>query len=166
MAKYQNMVFSTAMRLLANPTEAQDIAQEVFLRAYERFTELGQSPTAGGWLRTVATNLSLNHLTRYRARWSFFSAFCAWLPGVLAVVSAIESGLILIQYLVPTWFVTPLQQGIAIVLILIVPTAMACLPLRWLKHILLLVAALYVGVFLLRSPGPVLQSGEELGLDL
>jgi len=73
MAKYQNMVFSTAMRLLANPTEAQDIAQEVFLRAYERFTELGQSPTAGGWLRTVATNLSLNHLTRYRARWSFFS---------------------------------------------------------------------------------------------
>ena len=82
-------------------------------------------------------------------RWSFFSAFCAWLPGVLAVVSAIESGLILIQYLVPTWFVTPLQQGIAIVLILIVPTAMACLPLRWLKHILLLVAALYVGVFLL-----------------
>src|SRR5947209_19803551 len=73
MAKYQNMVFSTAMRLLANPTEAEDVAQEVFLRAYERFSELGQSPTAGGWLKTVATNLSLNHLSRYRARWSFFS---------------------------------------------------------------------------------------------
>lgn len=67
------MVFSTSMRLLANATDAQDIAQEVFLRAYERFGELSQSPTAGGWLRTVATNLSLNHLTRYRARWSFFS---------------------------------------------------------------------------------------------
>jgi RNA polymerase sigma-70 factor, ECF subfamily len=73
MAKYQNMVFSTAMRLLANPTEAEDVAQEVFLKAYERFTDLGQSPTAGGWLKTVATNMSLNHLTRYRARWSFFS---------------------------------------------------------------------------------------------
>ncbi len=70
---YQNMVFSTAMRLLANQAEAEDISQEVFLRAYERFGELRESPTAGGWLKTVATNLSLNHLSRYRARWSFFS---------------------------------------------------------------------------------------------
>jgi RNA polymerase sigma-70 factor (ECF subfamily) len=70
---YQNLVFSTAMRLTANPAEAEDITQEVFLRAYERFAELRDSPTAGGWLRTVATNLSLNHLTRYRSRWSFFS---------------------------------------------------------------------------------------------
>lgn len=73
MGKYQNMVFSTAMRLLANPTEAEDVAQEVFLKAFERFGELQASPTVGGWLRTVATNMSLNHLTRYRARWSFFS---------------------------------------------------------------------------------------------
>jgi RNA polymerase sigma-70 factor (ECF subfamily) len=70
---YQNMVFSTAMRLLANPAEAEDISQEVFLRAFERFGELRESPTAGGWLKTVATNLSLNHLSRYRSRWSFFS---------------------------------------------------------------------------------------------
>jgi RNA polymerase sigma-70 factor, ECF subfamily len=70
---YQNLVFSTAMRLLANPSEAEDVTQEVFLRAYERFDELHDSPTVGGWLRTVATNLSLNHLSRYRSRWSFFS---------------------------------------------------------------------------------------------
>lgn len=73
MQRYQNMVFSTAMRLLANNAEAEDIAQEVFLKAYERFDQLRDSPTAGGWLRKVATNLSLNHLSRYRARWSFFS---------------------------------------------------------------------------------------------
>src|SRR6266852_3113378 len=73
MQNYQNMVFSTAMRLTANPAEAEDIAQEVFLKAYERFADLRDSPTAGGWLKTVATNMSLNHLTRYRSRWSFFS---------------------------------------------------------------------------------------------
>ena len=73
MRNYQNMVFSTAMRLLANHTDAEDVAQEVFLRAYERFDQLRGSPTAGGWLKTVATNLSLNHLSRYRSRWSFFS---------------------------------------------------------------------------------------------
>lgn len=73
MHNYQNMVFSTVMRLLANQSEAEDIAQEVFLKAYVRFAELKQSKTAGGWLKTVATNLSLNHLSRYRSRWSFFS---------------------------------------------------------------------------------------------
>jgi RNA polymerase sigma-70 factor (ECF subfamily) len=73
MRNYQNMVFSTAMRLVANASEAEDISQEVFLKAFTRFAELRDSPTAGGWLKKVATNLSLNHLTRYRARWSFFS---------------------------------------------------------------------------------------------
>ena len=73
MRAYQNMVFSTAVRLLGNDAEAEDIAQEVFLKAYERFRELSQSPTVGGWLKTVTTNLCLNHLSRYRARWRFFS---------------------------------------------------------------------------------------------
>jgi RNA polymerase sigma-70 factor, ECF subfamily len=70
---YQDMVFSTSMRLVANHAEAEDISQEVFLRAFERFGDLAGDPRAGGWLKTVAINLSLNHLTRYRARWNFFS---------------------------------------------------------------------------------------------
>jgi len=73
MTAYQDMVFSTAMRLLANTAEAEDISQEVFLKAYERFDELSQSKTAGGWLKVVTRNLCLNHLTRYRARWTLFT---------------------------------------------------------------------------------------------
>ena len=73
MQNYQNMVFSTAMRLLAKQAEAEDVTQEVFLKAYEHFDQLQDNPSAGGWLKTVATNLSLNHLSRYRSRWSFFS---------------------------------------------------------------------------------------------
>jgi RNA polymerase sigma-70 factor, ECF subfamily len=34
---------------------------------------LKSSPTAGGWLKTVTTNQCLNHLSRYRGRWRFFS---------------------------------------------------------------------------------------------
>src|SRR5437016_5285494 len=73
MKAYQNMVFSTAVRLLGNQAEAEDVSQEVFLKAYERYDELKDSPTAGGWLKTVTRNLCLNHLSRYRARWRFFS---------------------------------------------------------------------------------------------
>lgn len=73
MRAYQDMVFSTAARMVGNDAQAEDIAQEVFLKAYENFDQLRQSTTAGGWLKTVATNLTLNHLSRYRKRWRFFS---------------------------------------------------------------------------------------------
>jgi RNA polymerase sigma-70 factor (ECF subfamily) len=73
MHAYQDMVFSTAARLTGNDAQAEDIAQEVFLKAYENFSSLRASPTAGGWLKTVATRLTLNHLSRYRRRWRFFS---------------------------------------------------------------------------------------------
>jgi RNA polymerase sigma-70 factor (ECF subfamily) len=73
MRAYQDMVFSTASRLAGNDRQAEDIAQEVFLRAYEHFAHLRTSPTAGGWLKTVTTNLTLNYLSRHRKRWRLFS---------------------------------------------------------------------------------------------
>jgi RNA polymerase sigma-70 factor (ECF subfamily) len=71
--RYQDMVFATAVRLVGNATEAEDIAQTVFMRAFQRFDELGPSATAAGWLKTVTRNASLNHLSRYRRRWKLFS---------------------------------------------------------------------------------------------
>src|SRR3954469_23003002 len=71
--EYQDMVFATAVRLLGNPAEAEDVAQTVFLKAFQRFDAVGSSPAAAGWLKTVTTNACLNYLTRYRARWRFFS---------------------------------------------------------------------------------------------
>jgi RNA polymerase sigma-70 factor, ECF subfamily len=73
MRAYQDMVFSTAARLAGNDSQAEDISQEVFIRAYEHFADLRGSVTAGGWLKTVTTNLTLNYLSRYRKRWRLFS---------------------------------------------------------------------------------------------
>lgn len=73
MQAYQDMVFSTAARLTGNDAQAEDLAQETFLKAYEHFDTLRASPTPGGWLKTVTTNLTLNYLSRYRKRWRFFS---------------------------------------------------------------------------------------------
>jgi RNA polymerase sigma-70 factor (ECF subfamily) len=67
------MVFATAVRLLGNAADAEDAAQTVFLKAYQRFEDLQASPAAAGWLKTTTTNVCLNHLSRYRARWRFFS---------------------------------------------------------------------------------------------
>jgi RNA polymerase sigma-70 factor (ECF subfamily) len=98
MKNYQDMVYGTAMRMLGNPTDAQDIAQTVFLKAYEAFGSLAQSQSVGGWLKTVTTNLCLNHLTRYRNRWRFFSEMRSEedetdFADTLAAPEKLESGL-------------------------------------------------------------------------
>ena len=73
MRQHQNMVYGTAVRLLGNETDAADVSQEVFLRAFKHFAELSGSVRRAGWLKTVTTNICLNHLSRYRSRWRFFS---------------------------------------------------------------------------------------------
>jgi RNA polymerase sigma-70 factor, ECF subfamily len=71
--RYQDMVFATAVRLLGNATDAEDAAQTTFLRAFQHYSELDSRAHAGAWLKTTVRNVCLNHLTRYRARWRFFS---------------------------------------------------------------------------------------------
>lgn len=99
--EYQDMVFATAVRLLGRDADAEDVAQTVFLRAFERFAQIGSSPSAAGWLKTVTTNLCLNHLARYRARWQFFSEmdgddagrpFASTLGSAPAAHAALEAG--------------------------------------------------------------------------
>ena len=67
------MVYGTAVRLLGSPADAEDAAQTVFLKAFQRFDQVGASPAAAGWLKTATRHVCLNHLSRYRARWQFFS---------------------------------------------------------------------------------------------
>ena len=83
------MVFATAVRLLGNPTDAEDASQTAFLRAFQHFPELAGHPAAGAWLKTTVRNVCLNHLTRYRARWSFFSEMDS--PGGARFEDALES---------------------------------------------------------------------------
>jgi RNA polymerase sigma-70 factor (ECF subfamily) len=73
MRRHQDMVYTTASRLSGNDAHAEDITQEVFLRAHRHYAELKDNPRAAGWLRTVARNMTFTYLTRYRRRWVFFS---------------------------------------------------------------------------------------------
>ena len=67
------MVFATAVRLLGNAADAEDAAQTVFLRAFQHRSRLVAIPAVAAWLKTTTRNVCLNHLTRYRSRWTLFS---------------------------------------------------------------------------------------------
>jgi RNA polymerase sigma-70 factor (ECF subfamily) len=86
------MVFATAVRLLGNAADAEDAAQAVFLKAFERFEELESSPAAPGWLKTTTRNVCLNHLSRYRARWRFFSELGGRDDDAASFADGIDSG--------------------------------------------------------------------------
>ncbi len=79
-------------------------------------------------------------------QWGFISAFCAWLSGTIATVSAVEGCTVFIQYLAPTWFTHPVQLGAAIIVLLCIAAAVTTLPLRVLVRILLAIVVLYIGV--------------------
>jgi RNA polymerase sigma-70 factor, ECF subfamily len=60
--RYQRSVFGTCYRLLGERREAEDLAQEAFLHAYQRMHLFDSQRSFGPWMRRVATNLCLNHM--------------------------------------------------------------------------------------------------------
>ena len=68
-----NLVFHSAQRLLDNASDAEDIAQEVFLRFWNQFPDQSGVKSIHGWLGQVTRNLCINHLKRHRARWKLFA---------------------------------------------------------------------------------------------
>jgi RNA polymerase sigma-70 factor (ECF subfamily) len=59
---YQHRVFGVAARMLGNRAEAEEIAQETFLRAHRALPEFRGEARLGTWLYAIASRLCLNRL--------------------------------------------------------------------------------------------------------
>jgi RNA polymerase sigma-70 factor, ECF subfamily len=59
---HQHRVFSIALRMLGSRAEAEDIAQETFLRAHRAIGEFRGEARLGTWLYGIASRLCLNRL--------------------------------------------------------------------------------------------------------
>ncbi|HKZ55062.1 MAG TPA: sigma-70 family RNA polymerase sigma factor [Anaerolineales bacterium] len=64
--RYQASVFNVCLRLVGERREAEDMAQEAFVRAHQRISTYDVARPFGPWIRRVAANLCLNHLERNR----------------------------------------------------------------------------------------------------
>jgi RNA polymerase sigma-70 factor (ECF subfamily) len=58
--KYQKPVFNVALRILNNFYEAQDITQDVFIKAYNNLPKFNQKYKLFSWLYRIAINEALN----------------------------------------------------------------------------------------------------------
>jgi RNA polymerase sigma-70 factor (ECF subfamily) len=64
--RHQNAVFNASYRLLGQREAAADVAQEVFLRAYQALASFQMDKPLAPWLCRMAINLSLNRLKQQR----------------------------------------------------------------------------------------------------
>lgn len=69
---YKNFVYLIAYRYLKNYDDAEDITQEVFIKALEKLKSFRLESTIKTWLYRITVNYSKNFL-RKKALYSFFS---------------------------------------------------------------------------------------------
>lgn len=65
--KHQAAVRTFVAARINDPVEAQDLAQDVFVTAYEKFEEFDPDQPLRPWLFAIATNLVRNHLRKHKA---------------------------------------------------------------------------------------------------
>jgi RNA polymerase sigma-70 factor (ECF subfamily) len=63
---HQSAVFNVAYRFLGNVHDAEDAAQETFLRAWRFLDKFDKDRTLGPWLKRICVNVCLNRLETTR----------------------------------------------------------------------------------------------------
>lgn len=66
--RYQDAVYGLAYHQLGNFHDAQDVAQEAFIRAYVHLHQLQDASRFVGWLRSLTTNLCTDWVRRRQSR--------------------------------------------------------------------------------------------------
>ena len=63
---FQRPVFNLAYRMLGNPTEAEDAAQETFLRAYAKLNQYNPAHKFSTWILSIANHHCIDRLRKRR----------------------------------------------------------------------------------------------------
>ena len=67
-AAYKTQVLRTAYRLMRNREDAEDLAQEVFLKVYRGIRTLDDPAAVTGWIHRITVNLCLDTLAKQKRR--------------------------------------------------------------------------------------------------
>lgn len=62
--RYSKIVFNSIYRILNDREDAEDILQEVFVKAFSEIKSLKNIESFGGWIKRIAINQSLNFLRK------------------------------------------------------------------------------------------------------
>jgi len=60
--QWQDMVYNTILGIVQNETEAEDLAQDVFIKVFEKIDSFKGDSKFSTWLYRIATTTALDHL--------------------------------------------------------------------------------------------------------
>jgi RNA polymerase sigma-70 factor (ECF subfamily) len=63
--RFEPAVYAIALSRLRNPTEAQELTQEVFIHVMTKLNQLREPQCFAGWLRQITARMAINRLTRH-----------------------------------------------------------------------------------------------------
>jgi RNA polymerase sigma-70 factor (ECF subfamily) len=66
--RYRDYVYTIAVRIVGSDEDAEDVAQEAFVRAYRALPRFRGDSKFSSWLYRIVTNRALTHLKRRRRR--------------------------------------------------------------------------------------------------
>jgi len=66
--RHSNLVYAIVSRIVLNEADADDVAQEAFVRAYHALPRFRGDSKFSSWLYRIAVNRSLTHLKRKKRR--------------------------------------------------------------------------------------------------
>ncbi|MDE1176457.1 MAG: sigma-70 family RNA polymerase sigma factor [Edaphobacter sp.] len=69
--RYQHRVYKTAVRIVKDSSEAEDIVQESFFAAYQKIQSFREEAAFSTWLTRIVINTALMHLRKRRIRQSY-----------------------------------------------------------------------------------------------
>ncbi|NNF82746.1 MAG: RNA polymerase sigma factor [Flavobacteriaceae bacterium] len=62
--RYYKAMYNTALRIVKDSFEAEDIMQEAFLNAFTKLDSLKETKTFGSWLKRIVINNSIYHYNK------------------------------------------------------------------------------------------------------
>ena len=69
---HENAVFALIVRIVGNSEEAEELTQDIFLKAYTKLSTFGGRSTFSTWLYRIACNEALSAVRRHRKDFSLF----------------------------------------------------------------------------------------------
>jgi RNA polymerase sigma-70 factor, ECF subfamily len=64
--RFEGTIYAIGLRRLRNHSDAQELAQEVFLRAFSKLYQLEDPRCFAGWIRSIAVRMAINRAVRRR----------------------------------------------------------------------------------------------------
>jgi len=75
---YQRPIFNLCYRMLDDPAEAEDAAQEVFIRAFLKLQSYDETRKFSSWLFSIASHYCIDRLRQRRLQWLSWDDLPSW----------------------------------------------------------------------------------------